>query len=291
MAWLPGEQGGDAIVDALTGATSPGGKLPISYPRSSGQIPIFYAHKVSGGRSHWKGTYVDESNEPLYPFGHGLSYCRFSIEPERRPAVGRRVDDIVEVTAVVTNTGERRGDEVVQLYGRDPVASITRPVRELIGFARVTLAPGESVAGHVPRPRRRARVLPAANLSYVVEPGEFEFFVGASATDTVLAGTVAIVGDAPVATVRASVTNTSVSPVDPSAAGSLMAQPETGHDDRVLRHRSAAVRQQLVLSRLRGRLGYASLLLTFNTSEMPSAIMNDERLVPIEPGFRPMAVG
>ena len=87
MAWLPGEQGGAAIADALTGVRSPGGKLPITYPRSSGQIPIYYGHKVSGGRSHWKGAYVDLSNEPLYPFGHGLSYSEFSIDVE--PLDGR----------------------------------------------------------------------------------------------------------------------------------------------------------------------------------------------------------
>ena len=79
MAWLPGEQGGTAIADVLSGAVSPGGKLPITYPRSSGQIPIFYGHKVSGGRSHWKGAYVDLSNEPLYPFGHGLAYSTFTL--------------------------------------------------------------------------------------------------------------------------------------------------------------------------------------------------------------------
>ena len=79
MAWLPGEQGAAAIADALVGAVSPGGKLPVTWPRSSGQIPVFYAHKVSGGRSHWKGAYVDESNEPLYPFGHGLTYSSFEV--------------------------------------------------------------------------------------------------------------------------------------------------------------------------------------------------------------------
>ena len=222
MAWLPGEQGGDAIVDALLGATNPSGKLPVSYPRSSGQIPIFYAHKVSGGRSHWKGPYVDESNEPLYPFGHGLSYSRFCIEPDGVSSTVVAVGDVVDVTTVVTNTGQHRGDEVVQLYGCDPVSTITRPVRELVGFRRVTLAPGESVlvTFHVPV---AALGSTGRNLSYVVEPGAFEFWVGASATDTVLAGTVAIVGDAPVATVRANVTNTSVSPIDSSAAGgSLM---------------------------------------------------------------------
>ncbi len=94
-----------AIVDVLTGAASPGGKLPISYPRSSGQIPIFYGHKVSGGRSHWKGAYVDESNEPLYPFGHGLGYSTFTIATEGAAPPSVALDDTVEVSALVTNTG------------------------------------------------------------------------------------------------------------------------------------------------------------------------------------------
>jgi beta-xylosidase len=201
MAWLPGEQGGRAIADVLTGLASPGGKLPITYPRSSGQIPIFYAHKVSGGRSHWKGTYVDESNEPLYPFGHGLGYSTFTIATEGAVPPSVALDDTVEVSALVTNTGNRTADEVVQLYARDPVASITRPVRELIGFARVTLSAGATA-------RVRFRV-PVASLgfsgrdfAYVVEPGDIEFFVGSSSTDLALAGTVAVTGDKPMPTVR-----------------------------------------------------------------------------------------
>src|SRR5690606_26058877 len=116
MAWLPGEQGGDAIADALVGITSPGGKLPVSYPRSSGQIPVFYGHKVSGGRSHWKGAYVDESNEPLYPFGHGLSYSSFEITPVSVGPEQATHDDTVRGTVDVRNTGARRADEVLQAY-------------------------------------------------------------------------------------------------------------------------------------------------------------------------------
>ncbi len=159
MAWLPGEQGGRAIADVLTGAASPGGKLPITYPRSSGQIPIFYGHKVSGGRSHWKGSYVDESNEPLYPFGHGLGYSTFTIATEGAAPPSVALDDTVEVSALVTNTGDRRADEVVQLYGRDPMASITRPVRELHGFARVDARCRRLGPRHVRRACVGARVL------------------------------------------------------------------------------------------------------------------------------------
>jgi beta-glucosidase len=201
MAWLPGEQGGSAIVDVLTGAASPGGKLPITYPRSSGQIPIFYAHKVSGGRSHWKGAYVDESNEPLYPFGHGLGYSTFTIAAGGAVPPSVALDDSVEVTALVTNTGQRSADEVVQLYARDPVASITRPVRELIGFARITLDAGASarVTFRVPV---AALGFSGREFAYVVEPGDIDFFVGSSSADLVPAGTVTITGDKPMPTVR-----------------------------------------------------------------------------------------
>ena len=200
MAWLPGERGGDAIAGALVGDFSPGGRLAVNYPRHSGQIPTFYAHKVSGGRSHWKGEYVDMTNEPLYRFGHGLSYAEFEITVDPLDGHVVTVDDTVRVTASVTNDGDRVADEVVQLYSRDPVASITRPVLELQGFARVTLAPGAS-----------ARVdfdVPVASLGftgremiYVVEPGDIDFFVGRSSAELQPAGHVAIAGDKPV-TVR-----------------------------------------------------------------------------------------
>jgi beta-glucosidase len=201
MAWLPGEQGGPAIVDVLTGSASPGGKLPISYPRTSGQIPIFYAHKVSGGRSHWKGTYVDESNEPLYPFGHGLGYSTFTIATEGAVPPSVALDETVEVSVLLSNTGRRSADEVVQLYARDPMASITRPVRELIGFARVTLAAGVSarVTFRVPV---SSLGFSGRELAYVVEPGDIEFYVGSSSSELVPAGTVAVTGDKPMPTVR-----------------------------------------------------------------------------------------
>jgi beta-glucosidase len=212
MAWLPGEQGGDAIADAVVGITSPGGKLPISYPRSSGQIPIFYGHKVSGGRSHWKGAYVDESNEPLYPFGHGLSYSTFAIAgtvPTTGPVT---LGDLIEVRVEVTNTGHRRADEVVQVYASDPIASVTRPVRELIGFERVTLEPGRSVRLLFEVP---VEVLgfTGRDLTYVVEPGEIELHVGTSVDATVPAGTVTIAGESAVPAVRSTATRVTASPI------------------------------------------------------------------------------
>lgn len=194
LAWLPGQEGAGAIADALTGGLNPGGKLPISFPRSSGQVPVFYGHKPSGGRSHWRGDYVDAPSGPLYPFGHGLSYTRFVLSDasvaEREVSSSGSFHS--EVT--VTNAGERAGDEVVQLYVRRRLASVTRPVLELKGFARVELAAGES--------RTVCFEVPAGQvgfydreLSYVVDPGVVEVLVGSSSRDLVEAGSVEIVAD------------------------------------------------------------------------------------------------
>ncbi|MCL6443543.1 MAG: glycoside hydrolase family 3 C-terminal domain-containing protein, partial [Alicyclobacillus sp.] len=192
-AWLPGEEGAEAVAAVLFGDVNPSGKLPITIPRSVGQVPIYYGHKPSGGRSHWKGTYVDESNLPLYPFGHGLSYTEFTY---RDLVLSPRVLDVhgeVEVSCVIENVGARSGEEVVQLYARDVAADVTRPVKALCGFARVSLAPGE---------KARVRFRVSAHqfgfynreMRYVVEPGEIEFMVGASSEDIRLRGMVRMDG-------------------------------------------------------------------------------------------------
>jgi beta-glucosidase len=181
-AWCPGDEGPAAIADVLFGDASPGGKLPVTVPRHVGQVPIYYAHKPSGGRSHWHGDYVDGSHRPLWPFGHGLSYTRFAL---RGPTLDRdRLDagGEVAISVDVENVGEREGDEVVQLYIRDPESSVTRPVKELRGFRRVRLAPGER--------RRLTFRLAAEQLAFtdrdgrlVVEPGRVRLMVGTSSTD------------------------------------------------------------------------------------------------------------
>jgi beta-glucosidase len=192
--WLPGAEGGPAVADVLFGRVEPGGRLPISFPRSSAQLPVYYGHKPSGGRSHWKGDYVDGPTTPLYPFGHGLGYTSFvfedlSIEPAEVPAEGR-----VRIACSVRNTGARAGEEVVQLYLRDPVASVTRPVQELKGFARVSLEPDA-------RQRVTFELEPALMAFYdldmrlVVEPGEIEVMLGASSTDVRLRGAFRISGE------------------------------------------------------------------------------------------------
>src|SRR5690606_11711884 len=187
MAWLPGSEGADAIADVLVGAHNPGGKLPISYPRSAGQIPVYHSHKVSGGRSHWKGDYVDSPSSPLYPFGHGLSYTSFRIDESKVEPSQIGMDGSVTVTTRITNTGDVDGEEVVQVNVRDLEASVTRPVSELTAFARVGVPAGESrtVTFTLDAGQFGFRGL---DMEYVVEPGEFELYVGGSAGDRQRAG-------------------------------------------------------------------------------------------------------
>lgn len=195
-AWLPGEEGGGAIADVLFGDANPGGKLPITFPRAVGQIPIYYNHKPSGGRSNWHGDYVSLPTSPLFGFGHGLSYTQFEysaleIEPRHAAADGQ-----VTIRVRVQNTGARAGDEVVQVYVRDEVASIPRPVQELKAFARVALAPGEA--------RTVTFEMPIDQLAFynepmqlVVEPGTIQVMVGSSAKDVRLRGTFEIEAQEP----------------------------------------------------------------------------------------------
>ena len=145
-AWVPGEFGAQAIVDALVGEVNSGGKLPITVPRHVGQVPTYYGHKPSGGHSNWKVEYVDGSNLPLWPFGYGLSYTTFALSDMRLARDSIAPDGEVVVSVEVANTGHRAGDEVVQLYVRDLEASLTRPVKELRGFARVSCNLANAVA-------------------------------------------------------------------------------------------------------------------------------------------------
>ena len=181
-AWVPGEEGADAVAEALFGEVEPGGKLPVTIPRSDGQIPIYYGHKPSGGRSHWRGPYVDESNLPLWPFGYGLSYTRFEIANLQLSRATVPMDGVVTATVDVTNVGDRAGDEVVQLYIRDVEASVTRPIKELRGFKRVSLQPGET--------RHVSFELAVEQLAFTgvdgslrVEPGAVTIMAGTSSED------------------------------------------------------------------------------------------------------------
>jgi beta-glucosidase len=145
QAWFLGVQSGNAIADVLFGDASPSAHLPLSWPRSVGQIPVYYNHKNTGRPSapdRWHTGYLDLSKEPLYPFGYGLTYTNFSFGGLKTDSAISK-DGTLHVSAEIENTGKREGTEVVQLYTHDRVAPTSRPVRELKGFQRVTLAPGE----------------------------------------------------------------------------------------------------------------------------------------------------
>ncbi len=186
-AWYPGEQGGTAIAEVLFGDYNPGGRLPITFPRTVGQLPLYYNPKPSG-RIY---DYVDLSGKPLFPFGHGLSYTTFAYRDLRVNPAQIGLQETAEVSLVVENTGERAGDEVVQLYVRDVVASVARPIKELKGFRRITLQPGESR-------RVTFRLGPEelgmydAEMTYKVEPGVFEVQVGSSSEDIRLTGSLEV---------------------------------------------------------------------------------------------------
>lgn len=188
MAWFPGVEAGNALADVLFGDHAPSGKLPVTFPRNVGQVPIHYNHKNTGrppdAKDKYTSKYLDVHWTPLYPFGHGLTYTGFRYDDLRvsTPRIGR--GDAVDVEVTVTNTGRRAGDEVVQLYLRDDVASFTRPVKELRGFQRVTLQPGESRTLRF-RLEPEAMALLDADLRPVVEPGTFTVFAGGSSAETI----------------------------------------------------------------------------------------------------------
>jgi beta-glucosidase len=185
-AWHGGSQAGHAIADVLFGDYNPSGKLPVAFPRHVGQMPMTYAHKNTGRPGPEPGvtwsSYTDVANDPLYPFGYGLSYTTFTYSEPRVSAseIGR--DGSLQVTATVTNAGSRAGVEVAQLYVRDLVGSVTRPVKELKGFQKVELQPGQS--------REVTFTLKAADLAFYTasgkweaEPGAFKVFVGGNSRD------------------------------------------------------------------------------------------------------------
>jgi beta-glucosidase len=191
--WQPGEEGAEAIADVLFGDANPGGKLPITFPRHVGQIPTYYYHKSSGGRSHWKGNYVSFSNEPLCPFGYGLSYTQFELRNLRLERSQAKAGESVTLKVDVANVGSRDGDEVVQLYTRDEIASVARPVKELKGFRRVHVAAGET--------RTVTFTLAIDQLGFydqemrfVVEPGTIRVMIGTSSEDLPLAANIEIAG-------------------------------------------------------------------------------------------------
>jgi len=185
-AWHAGSQAGHAIAQVLFGDYNPSGKLPMSFPRHVGQLPYSYDHKNTGRPNpvpevFWS-HYTDAPNEPLFPFGFGLSYTCFDYSEPRLSAAEIGRDGELRVSVTLTNTGSRAGAEVVQLYVRDLVGSVTRPVKELKGFQKVELGAGQS--------REVVFTLKASDLAFYTaagrwepEPGAFKVFVGGNSRD------------------------------------------------------------------------------------------------------------
>jgi beta-glucosidase len=194
VVWVapPGEEGGRGLADVLVGAADPSGRLPVTLPRAVGQVPTHHDHRAGGGKTLFYDNYTDSPASPAYPFGHGLSYTTFAYgDPEVDAGT---TTDPIELTVEVTNTGDRAGVEVVQLYGRDDVASVARPARQLLGFARLSLEPGRRrTVRFTVDPSRLAFFDPS--MRFVVEPGTFTFWVGSSSVDTRAAVVVELTGD------------------------------------------------------------------------------------------------
>lgn len=184
VVWMPGTEGGPAIVRTLYGDCAPSGRLTMSFPYALAQVPLYYNHLNTGRpfagdyrRERIASKYQDMPNEPLYPFGFGLTYTTFSYSPVRLDADRLTQGSALHASVTVTNTGSREGTETVQLYLRDLVGSVSRPVRELKGFQRVTLQPGESAEVTFPITEEMLRFW-NIDMQFVSEPGEFDAFIG-----------------------------------------------------------------------------------------------------------------
>ena len=213
-AWHPGTMGGAAIADVLFGDVSPSGKLPVTMPRMVGQVPIYYAHKNTGkpatpesivliddiekraAQTSFGMTsfHLDAGFEPLFPFGFGLSYARFEYSDLTLSADEIAMDQALTVTARVSNTGDMAAEEVVQLYVRDLVGSVTRPVRELKGFSKIHLEPGQSQLVSFELSADDLKFF-GREMKAVVEPGDFQVWVGGSSKAELGAGFQLIAGD------------------------------------------------------------------------------------------------
>lgn len=187
-SWMGGTQSGQAIADVLFGDVNPGGKLPVTFPRTVGQVPIYYNHMNTGrpseAENRYTSKYYDVPWTPLFPFGYGLSYTTFKLSNLQLSAPRIRAIDKLVVSVDVENSGQRAGDEVVQLYVRDRVASMTRPVKELKGFQRVTLQPNEKRRVEFTLSRDQLAFW-NRELRFMVEPGEFRVMVGSNSRDVI----------------------------------------------------------------------------------------------------------
>jgi beta-glucosidase len=190
-AWFPGTMGGDAIAQTLYGVNVPSGKLPMTFPRSVGQVPIYYNHKNTGRpylgptdpEQKYKSRYTDSDNSPLFPFGYGLSYTKFEYSNLKLSAAQINQSGKLKVSVDVANTGSYDGEEVVQLYVKDVVGSVTRPVRELKGFKKLLIKKGEKKTVEFELSAEDLKFY-NIDMKFVAEPGDFEVFVGGSSEAT-----------------------------------------------------------------------------------------------------------
>lgn len=186
-AWFAGTEAGNAIADVLFGNYNPSGKLTTSFPRNVGQIPIYYNHKNTGrpyesGAPKFKSNYLDVSNDPLYPFGYGLSYTTFIYSNIKLNRPELKTGDVLTASVTIANQGNYDGEETVQLYIRDMVGSVTRPVKELKGFQKIFLKAGESKTIHFQITVNDLKFY-NSDLKYVAEPGDFKLFIGTNSRD------------------------------------------------------------------------------------------------------------
>jgi beta-glucosidase len=187
VCWQPGFETGNALADIVTGAVNPSGKLPVTFPRSLGQVPIYY-NALSTGRPQqqqgqmWTSGYLDSPTSPAYPFGYGLSYTTFSYSDIRLNKTQLKSGETLEVSVTVTNTGNMAGEEVVQLYIRDLAADISRPVKELKGFEKIKL---DTYGSKVMTFKLTEKDLSYWNneLKFKADPGRFKVFVGGNSRD------------------------------------------------------------------------------------------------------------
>ena len=186
-AWYPGTEGGNAIADILFGDANPAGKLPVTWPRNVGQVPIYYAHNLTHQPETARGfvsRYWDGLSSPLFPFGYGLGYSKFAFSNLQLSQPQVKLGQTLKVSVDVENTGSRAGDEGVQLYIHQQAGSASRPVRELKGFERLTLAPGEKKTVHFSLGKEELSYWSPAEKKWVEEPENFDLWIGEDSTAT-----------------------------------------------------------------------------------------------------------
>ncbi len=176
--WYPGSEGGNAVADLLFGDANPGGKLPFTWMKHVGQVPIYYSHNLTHNPAEQKRRYWNEETVPLYPFGYGLSYTTFAFSNLKISQPEVKVGGSTEVSVDVKNSGNRYGEEVVQLYIHQKAGSASRPIRELKGFERIALAPGETKRARFKLGPPELRYWSPAARDWVQETENFDVWVG-----------------------------------------------------------------------------------------------------------------